>query len=268
MKFLYNTVLGRLILNIMFKTGVLKLAEKWVKSSKSKRMIKRFIKKNNIDMSDFAGQEYDSYADFFMRKKEVTDMDLDENTFISPCDGLLSTVEINDDSVFEVKGIPYDLSELVPDADIASKFKNGLCLIFRLRASDYHHFCFIDDCVEKGVTLIPGVVHSVQPVALKRYPVFRQNKRFWHLLETKHFGDVMQIEVAAVIVGGVHYEVEKGPAKKGDEQGHFELCGSTILIMIDEETKNRIKFKDVMVKTIKHGEEYPVKYGKAIGYIK
>lgn len=267
MKFLYDTVLGRFILNLMLNTGVLKLAEKWVKSGMSKGMIKRFIRKHDIDMSEFAGQEYKSYADFFMRKKEVKDMDLDEDSFISPCDGLLSAVDINDDSIFEVKGIPYRMGDLVPDEELSEKFKNGLCLIFRLEAKDYHHFCFIDDCTENGVTLIPGKVHSVQPIALEKVPVFRQNKRYWHLLGTRHLGPVIQIEVAAVLVGGAQYEIEKGLARKGQEQGHFELCGSTILIMLTEEYKNKIVFNDTCKKALELSEEYPVRYGKAIGKI-
>lgn len=267
MKFLYDTVLGRFILNLMLNTGILKLAEKWVKSGCSKGMIKRFIKKNNIDMTEYEGQEYKSYADFFMRKKEIKDIDLDKNVLISPCDGLLSIYDIADDSVFTVKGIPYRINELIPKKETADLFKNGQCLIFRLEAKDYHHFCYIDDGIETGIELIPGKVHSVQPIALEKYPVFRQNKRYCHLLKTEHLGDVMQVEVAAVLVGGAAYEVTNGPIKKGQEEGHFELCGSTIIIMITEECKKNISYNSEILQTINSGIEQPVKYGKGIGVI-
>lgn len=266
MNFLYNTVVGRVFLKILLSSGMLKFLAKYLKSEKSKWIIPLFIKKNNIDMSVYPDREYESYADFFSRKKDFQIDNQGKNAFISPCDSLLSIFEINEDSVFCVKGSYYKIEELVPEQSLAQMFKDGLCMIFRLEATDYHHFCYVDNCIENGATLIPGELHSVQPVVVEKYPVFRKNKRFYHLLETENFGNIMQIEVAAVLVGGVEYSVPKGEAKKGMDAGNFELCGSTIMLLLQKEIKDKLAVSEDILKIIKEKEECPVKIGQTIGY--
>lgn len=265
MEFYYNTIIGRILLNIMLNTGVLRLAEKYVKSKKSRWMIDRFIRKNNIDMSQYKDVEYDSYAAFFIREKQHLSFTEEKDAFISPCDSLLSMVEIKDGNTFSVKGIDYTLAELIPDEKLMGKYKDGLCLIFRLQASDYHHFCYVDDGVESGATLIPGKLHSVQPIALQKEPVFRVNKRYYHEIDTVHFGKLLQIEVGAVLVGGVHYEVQKGQVKKGQEAGRFELCGSTIMVLLTKETKNQITWNKKILEAVSEDIEVQVEYGQEIG---
>ena len=279
MDFYYNTYIGRILLKLMLNTGVLKLAEKYVKSKYSRWMIERFIKKNNIDMSQYEQKEYNDYAAFFVREKQQLSYVEDKKAFISPCDSLLSMVEITEDASFNVKGIEYTLTELIPDEELMSQYRDGLCLIFRLQASDYHHFCYVDDGYENGAKLIPGKLHSVQPIALEKYPVFRINKRYYHQIDTANFGPILQIEVGAVLVGGVHYEVGNGNVKKGQEAGRFELCGSTIMLLLTKEVKESIVWNEKIFEEMKQNEkisvagetrthgEVAVQYGQAIGSI-
>ena len=54
---LYTTAPGRVTLKVLLHTGALKLGEIVARSPLSKPFISRYIKNNNIDMSDFKGQK-------------------------------------------------------------------------------------------------------------------------------------------------------------------------------------------------------------------
>lgn len=265
MKFLYDTVIGRFFLKILLYSGTLKVLAKWLKSGSSKWLINYYINKSNIDMSQFPNVKYKSFAEFFSRKKEVKDIDVETENFISPCDSRLSVFDIDEESIFNVKGSFYKIEDLVPESGVKELFKDGLCLIFRLEASDYHHFCYIDDGYAHESKLIPGTLHSVVPVALEKYPVFRQNKRYYHRIDTDNYGVCMQIEVGAVLVGGVHYEISEGRVKKGQDAGYFELCGSTIILLMTKDFKEKFTLNKEVKDGISEYGEYQVKYGKSIG---
>lgn len=266
MYFLYNTILGRLILKILLHTKILKLAEKYVCSSFSKPLVKYFIKNQKIDMSDFAGKEYKTFADFFSRQKDEINFDKNPSALISPCDGLLSVFEVEENSQFKIKGVWYSVFDLIKDEKIAHDFNGGLCLVFRLQATDYHHFCYFDDCHHGESHFIPGLLHSVQPIAIYKEPVFRMNRRKWSLLYTENFGVAVQIEVGAVLVGGIVHRKKNKKAARGEDMGHFELCGSTIIILLKKEIKEQLQLLDEVEDVVSLFEECPVKMGMAIGH--
>lgn len=262
--FLYTNAFGRAILKIIQKTGGFKIASVYLHSRLSRPLISSYIRKNGIDMSDFGGQSYRSFAGFFSRKKETAPCTATSDTLVSPCDSLLSVYRIDGDMQIPMKGSLYRISDLIPDDETAEIFKGGLCMIFRLEASDYHHFCACDDLKQGTVHFIPGELHSVQPIACERFPVYRLNRRWWSVLETAHFGSVAQIEIGAMIVGGVTHTGENKRMKKGEEMGNFELAGSTIALLFTENMRKRFEFLPHL------GKEYEmrVKIGEAIGKIR
>lgn len=264
MRFLYDTAVGRMICNVLFRAGILKLVSKYLESKHSRWLIKKYIKKYSIDMSRFENREYTSFADFFGREKTYETPASAEDKLISPCDGLLSVYGIEENSKFTIKGIDYTLDELIPDKS-AHIYKNGLCLVFRLEAKDYHHFCYIDDCVDSQAVLIPGKLHSVQPVAIENLPVFRQNKRYYHIMDTGHFGKVMQVEVGAVLVGDVSHAAPGVSRRRGEESGKFKLLGSTIVLLLTKDYRDRIEFNDSVKSCVNGAMEYPVGIGEEIG---
>ena len=85
---------GRVTLKVLLHTGALKLGEIVARSPLSKPFISRYIKNNNIDMSDFKGQKYNSFQDFFSRKRDDIEVDRQAEHLISPCDGYLSAYRI------------------------------------------------------------------------------------------------------------------------------------------------------------------------------
>ena len=119
------------------------------------------------------------------------------------------------------------------DRALANNYKGGTCLVFRLCASDYHHYCYIDDGYQGRNHYIQGVLHSVQPIACATYPVFTLNRRCWCLMATEHFGPVVQTEIGALIVGWIANTRENTRFLRGMEKGHFELAGSTIVLLFE-----------------------------------
>ena len=42
---------------------------------------------------------------------------------------------------------------------------------------------------------VPGVLHTVRPIALNRYPVFVQNSREYSVIETNNFGTIARLRL-------------------------------------------------------------------------
>lgn len=261
-EFLYAHKAGKILLNIIFQCRLLKLAEVFLSSRLSKPLIKLYIEKNHIDMSDFRGQNYQSFQEFFARKRSNCAVDQTSSHLISPCDGLLCAYPISKESVYFMKGSSYRLKDLIKDKALAKLFYNGTCLIIRLRASDYHHFCYIDDGFQYANHFIQGALHSVQPIACSAVPVYRLNRRKWTLMDTKNFGKIAQIGIGALLVGEIIYKNSCQTFKRGEEMGHFELAGSTIVLLFQ---KNKICLNEDIQQEIEKGREVYVRMGEKIG---
>lgn len=262
MEIMYGSVAGRSILNLLLKAGLPKVMASYLHSPLSRSMIGNFVKKNSINMDEYEAQDYSNFADFFIRKRCDTSFDADRSHLISPCDSLLSVFTIDKDSCFGIKGSEYRISDLLCDDGAAKDFEEGICLIFRLQANDYHRYCYIDDCYVGENRFYDGELHSVQPIACTHYPVYRLNRRMCTMLNTDNFGTVAQIEVGAMAVGGIVNLHENCRVSKGQEMGRFELCGSTIVMLFE---KGRIELSPELSEIVGTGSELPVRYGRSIG---
>lgn len=261
--FLYATAPGRAVLKSLQCTGALRCAERFLRSRASKPVIKGYIRRNQIDMTPYLGQGYQSFQAFFVRRRADVPVDREPAHLISPCDGLLSAYPIREDSVFQIKGSHYRVEDLVGDRGLAEQFSGGDCLILRLCPSDYHHYCFIDDGWQGENHFREGMLHSVQPIACERVPVYRLNRRLWTRLETENFGTVVQIAVGALLVGGIVQERENAAIRRGEEMGHFELAGSTIVLLFQKDT---IELLPRMERARDGAEEIRIKMGEVIGH--
>ncbi len=265
----YSTVSGRILFKALQKAGLFRLASWFLHTRASKYLIPGYIRKYGIDMTSFAGQEYGSFASFFKRKRNRVNYVFNPDVLISPCDGLLSVYSVTDEMEIHIKGSDYTMTDLVPEEGTAKLFRDGLCLVFRLEASDYHHFCFLDDGELVLTHYIPGQLHSVQPVALRTVPVFRLNRRWLSILETVHFGTVAQIEIGALLVGGVTFFKDNGCwFERGDDMGCFELAGSTIILLLRSDIRERLVFRKALRPGIEEKKEVRVRMGSAIGILK
>jgi len=255
---LYGTACGRVLVKTMLKTGMPRVMADYLRSGLSRPMVPRYIKKYDIPMEDFEGQEYRSFADFFQRKRPYTVVDPDPDHFVSPSDGWLSVYPIRPDSSFSIKKSSYRLCDLIDDAQVAAQYRDGVCLVVRLSPADYHHYSYIDDGSIGKYQYIEGTLHSVQPIACSKYPVFRLNRRCWTLLDTENFGPVVQVEIGALAVGEIVNDYERPEFWKGDDKGHFDLCGSTIVLLVQ---KGRIELRPEIRSALQSQQEYRVTQG-------
>ena len=261
-QFLYGTKIGNKILQWILNSNVDVCFVAFLKSCLSKPLIPLYIRKHTISMREFQGQTYRSFAEFFVRKREDICVDMQPQHLISPCDGWLSGYPIENDSSFSIKGFRYRLKDLMQKKELEEEFQGGTCLIFRLCASDYHHYCYIDDGFQGKHHYIAGELHSVQPTCCEKYPIYTLNRRTWSIMETQHFGKVIQIEIGALVVGGIVNDYNHVPVKRGMEKGHFELSGSTIVMLFQ---KNQIELLQEIKEHLSKGKEYAVKQGMWIG---
>ena len=264
--FFYTSIPGRALLKLIQKSGAFRLSAWFLHTRLSRCLIPGFIRNNNIDMTPYEGQKFRSYADFFARSWDRPLPETAPEELISPCDSLMTWYPVEPDLNIPMKGSAYRLSNLIQDPDEAKRFSGGLCLVFRLEASDYHHFCCFDDAVPGETHFIPGELHSVQPIALQSVPVFRLNRRWCTLLRTLHFGTAAQIEVGAMIVGGVSFsDPAGGILKKGAEMGNFELAGSTIILLLEPAVYSRFEFYEPFRNAMNGAQEARIRMGEAVG---
>lgn len=260
-KFLYGTKIGRGILAFILAVRVPAFLGLFLRSPLSIPIIKPFIRKKGINMDEFKGQKYRSFNEFFTRKKEVS---FDENSqhLISPCDSLLSVYPVEKDSTFHIKGADYSLDDLFRDKEAALKFTGGICLVFRLCATDYHRYMYFDNGTLGDNHYIEGKLYCVQPLALEKYKVFTLNRRSWVMMDTENFGTAAQIEIGAFSVGGIVNHHSNCNVSRGQEKGYFDLHGSTIVVMLE---KNKVELLPEIIESAKNGCEFRVKAGQWIG---
>ena len=261
-RFLYNTAFGRLCLKVIKRRWLSRLCGKYLDSRLSKHLIKKFVKKNNIDLSQYYADDFKCFNDCFCRqiREGFRPIEADPTALISPCDGLLTAYDITDGAVIPVKQSSYTVTSLLRDETLAESYKDGLCLVFRLCVDNYHRYCYFDSGEKEGNVFIPGFLHTVRPAALAELPVFVENCREYTLMHTDNFGDAVQIEVGAMLVGKIDNYHEAHSFKRGDEKGRFLYGGSTVILLIK---KGAARINDEF--KINSGEEIPVVLGQRIG---
>ena len=255
-KFLYNTKFGRIILKLLILPFISKISGIFMDSPLSKKMIRNFIYKNNIDMNDYEEKKYVSFNDFFTRKikKNKRKINLDKKSLISPCDGKLSVYKLNEKNMFKIKNSYYSVSDLVGEEKTYE-----YALIFRLCVDDYHRYSFIDDGKVISSGKIKGLLHTVRPIAQYKYKIFSQNERHYTIIDYKNLGEVIQIEVGALLVGKI-INHDKKVIKRGEEKGYFKFGASTIVILINDVLVD----DDIILNSSKEIETI-VKLGEKIG---
>ena len=142
--FLCSSPFGRFLYNLTLFLQIPKIMGAFLRSPLSKFFIKGFVKKNNIDMSAFNDVKFKSFNDFFTRKDNSRKPELSSETLISPCDSALSVFNIEENSTFKIKGFDYTLKDFFETDEFDKTFSGGNALIFRLAATDYHRYCYID----------------------------------------------------------------------------------------------------------------------------
>ena len=264
LRFFYGTALGRLILKPLCMPWISRLCGRFLDSGLSKPLIKPFVRRHGIDLSEYISEEFTSFNDFFSRKikEDRRPVAWEPSALIAPCDGLLSVYHISEDAVIQIKQSRYTLSSLLGGDSLAENYQNGICLVFRLCVNHYHRYCYIDNGVKGRNVFLPGKLHTVRPVALEKFPVFTQNCREYTAIKTENFGDIVQMEVGAMLVGRIKNCHGPGNVRRGEEKGMFLYGGSTVIVLLEE---GRAYLPEELYRATENRIETPVKMGQRIG---
>ena len=263
LRFLYRNFLGRLILRVLISRPLSKLCGKFMDSRASRFLIKGFVEKNNIDLNEYENNNFKCFNDCFVRKikPELRPLDAAEDSLISPCDGYLSAYPITGDEIIPVKQSVYSVSDLLNNKELAEHFIGGTCLVFRLCVHHYHRYGYPVTGTKGENVFIPGKLHTVRPIALSDYPVFTQNCREYTVMESEHFGKLVQMEVGAMLVGKIKNHHGAGEIKRGDEKGMFLYGGSTVILLLEK----GVEVPEFLFENTEIGMETPIKMNEEIG---
>lgn len=264
LEWMYAHKAGRLFLKPLISPVVSRLGGTVLSSKVSSLFIGSFVRSHCIDMTQYEKKKYISYNDFFTRKLMCGARAIEKQpeSFISPCDGRLGVYEISNLSTFSIKYGRYTVSSLLRSRKLANRYAGGYIWIFRLCVEDYHRYVYVDDGEESKRFKIPGVFHTVNPAAGDRFPIYKENTREYSVLRSENFGEIIQMEVGAMLVGKIENRPAQAYVKRGQEKGNFAFGGSTVILMT---RAGRVKpDKDILENSVR-GIETRVKIGERIG---
>ena len=263
LSFLYRTRPGSVVLHVLTRPWLTEAAGKLMDSRFSRALIGPFIAAYRIDTRECAANSWPSFNAFFTRKlrKGARWVDHDPMHLAAPCDGRLTIYPLDVLSSFTVKGIRYTLSTLLRDRSLAARYKGGTCFVFRLTPADYHRCHYPDDGRQSSVRHISGIYHTVQPEALTCRPVFRENARDYALLRTDNFGDILYMEVGAMLVGRICQVHGKGRFARGEEKSHFSYGGSTVILVVK---KDQVRLRSDLLRAMAEEKEVFVRMGEPV----
>jgi phosphatidylserine decarboxylase len=205
---------------------------------------------SDLDLSEAKKAEFASLHDCFVRelKDDARPIDRAADIVVSPCDAIVGACgAIAGTELYQAKGFPYALQDLLCDPDLVEAHRNGRYVTMRLTASMYHRFHAPHDGRLGRAIYVSGDTWNVNPIALKRVErLFCKNERAVLPLTLDAGGQaVTLVAVAAILVAGIRLRCVEGPLRrdgvgrsviacnsefrKGDELGWFEH-GSTIIV--------------------------------------
>lgn len=221
------------------------------------RVVKWFVKRYGVDMSEAAEPDptaYPSFNAFFTRalKPGIRPVADGVSTFVSPVDGAISQLgQVSGGRVFQAKGQSFSLVELLGgDAGRAGAFSEGEFSTIYLSPKDYHRIHMPMAGTLREMVYVPGKLFSVNPATAQNVPnLFARNERVVCIFDTAA-GPMALVLVGAMIVGSVEtpwagvvapdrggvnavtYEGESAISfAKGEEMGRFRLGSTVVMVM-------------------------------------
>ena len=266
LSFLYTNILGRMLLKPLIQPQVSKLAGRYLSSAHSKWLISKFIERNEINMDIYEECDYSSFNDFFTRKIKPDSRPVPEDldVLISPCDCLATVYPIQENTTFSIKNTEYTLRSLLRSPRLAKRFRGGYAYILRLTVEDYHRYLYSVSGKQSKNYHIDGTFHTVNPIANDYLPIYKENTREYTVIRSKEFGDVLQMEVGALLVGKISNHKQSTVVTRGEEKGFFEYGGSTIVVLTQ---KGRVTPRSDLLTNSKNGYETKVLQAHPLGIL-
>jgi phosphatidylserine decarboxylase len=209
---------------------------------------------SELDLTEAKQAQFRSLHDCFVRelKDGARPIDGAAEMLVSPCDAIVGACgTIDGSALYQAKGFPYTLQDLLCDRDLAATHRNGCYVTLRLTSSMYHHFHAPHDARLDEVIYVSGDTWNVNPIALKRIErLFCKNERaVLRMTLTGSGRTVTLVAVAAILVASIRLHALDGALncdyrghnviacnsqyRKGEELGWFEH-GSTIIVFAPE----------------------------------
>ena len=208
---------------------------------------------SDLDLTEARKTSFKSLHDCFTRELRpgLRPPDPDPSIVVSPSDAIIGAFgAIDDTKLFQVKGAPYSLLDLLGDPALVDRHRNGRFITLRLTSSMYHRFHAPHDCRIEQVNFISGDTWNVNPIALKRIEkLFCKNERAVIRTRLQSGEALTLVPVAAILVASIRLHFldillnaqSRGPTifpcdvsvRKGDELGWFEH-GSTIIVLLPD----------------------------------
>ncbi|HSG88997.1 MAG TPA: archaetidylserine decarboxylase [Pseudomonadales bacterium] len=219
-------------------------------------VIRRFIAHYGVAMHEAANPDPDAYGsfnEFFTRRlrEDARPMPATAAEIASPCDGTVSEAgPLDGTRVLQAKGVTYAAADLLGDAALAERFRDGAFATIYLSPRDYHRVHMPADGVLERMIYVPGGLYSVNPATVAaRRGLFARNERIVSVFRHPSGASFAMVLVGAMVVGGIRTTwagrvtprsaepwnmVADAPVKlaRGDEMGLFEL-GSTVILIFE-----------------------------------
>ena len=136
---------------------------------------------SDLDLQEAKQTQFRSMHDCFTRELKTGARPIDgrPDILVSPCDAIVGACgSIAGTELYQAKGFPYSLDDLLGDRDLVAAHRNGCYATLRLTSSMYHRFHAPHDCRIEQVIYISGDTWNVNPIALKRVErLFCRNER-------------------------------------------------------------------------------------------
>ncbi len=263
LRVLYRSRLGRFLRPLATNRFASELAALPRRLPWSRRDQAAFCETYGVDLAQFVVPEggFSSFAEFFVRDwaPGARPIDPDPRALVSPADGKVLLVPI-DGRRLTLKGVEYDVADLLGESHVADRFRGGTAVVVRLTVDDAHRYCY----PASGRTIRGAARRSrldtVGPGGGST-PFMASNSRTWDLLDTDPFGRLVQVEIGALLVGRIVDE-HRASFQAGDEKGRFELGGSTIVLLV---RAGAVQFDADLVEWSGRGIETRVRARERIG---
>ena len=140
---------------------------------------KHFV--DDLRLDEAISNQFSSLHECFIRelKPGARPINPQADIITSPCDAVVGAFgNIEDTKLYQIKGFPYHLDDLLGHYLNLEKYRNGRFLTLRIKSSMYHRFHAPVDCKLNKIHYIAGDTWNVNPIALKRVEkLFCKNER-------------------------------------------------------------------------------------------
>jgi phosphatidylserine decarboxylase len=211
----------------------------------------------DLDLHEARESRFASLHDAFIRelKPGARSIDPRPEVLTSPSDAIVGAHgKVENGRLYQAKGFPYQLEELVGDAEQARAWQGAHFVTLRLTAGMYHRFHAPTAGTLRQVRYISGDTWNVNPIALQRVErLFCKNERASLKIDPSDGGaSIGIVAVAAILVASIRlhavpdtlntrfkgrrdYDCDQHYSK-GDEMGWFHH-GSTLILLVPSQFK-------------------------------